>query len=83
MRIVSSSLQKMFPTLFDKKYSKRTYKFLHAKERRTRDSYRAFAEGLFGDRAYDHIKPPVITEKEMLLKVSANQKFENGNNDFF
>lgn len=69
MRVVSKGLQKMFPQLFDKKYSKHAYKFLYAKERRTRDSYRAFVEGLFGDKAYEHIRPPQITEDELLLKV--------------
>lgn len=41
---------------------------MHTLTQRTEASFRAFAEGLFGENAYDKIKLPPIPEREILLK---------------
>lgn len=41
---------------------------MHTLRQRTMASFRAFAEGLYGENAYDKIKLPPIPEREILLK---------------
>lgn len=70
MRKLARNLMKMYPTLFEKKYSKKNYYFLYSREKRTRGSYNAFMEGLFGEHAYEHIRRNRTRDEEHLLKVT-------------
>lgn len=72
--------QAAFPNLIENIYSSSKFLFRHAKKQRAEASYKAFAEGLFGQGASEHIKLPPIPEKDMLLTVNI---YFLGNNFFF
>lgn len=65
---MAKDYKEIFPSLFDKKYSKESIQFMHTLRQRTEASFRAFTEGLYGENAYDKIKLPPIPEREILLK---------------
>ncbi|GAB0089856.1 hypothetical protein DMENIID0001_044730 [Sergentomyia squamirostris] len=58
--------QKQFPTLLKNKYSKNNFFFRHTDTQRTKGSFQAFAEGLFG--SYEHVKAASIPENDTLLR---------------
>lgn len=55
--------------------------FRHSKERCTRFSYYAFVEGLFGERAHFHIKPPIVPDRDLLLTPHQNCEASKNNSD--
>lgn len=60
-----------FPALIGNEYSSDKFFFRHTDFQRSEGSYKAFAEGLFGDQAYDSITldPPPSTDADVLLMV--------------
>lgn len=83
LKNLGENYRKIFPSLFDVNYSKRNYLFRHSKEKCTRFSYYAFVEGLFGDLAHFHIKPPIVPEIDLLLTPHQNCDASKNNSDQF
>lgn len=73
----------MYPKLFDRNYTKHNYLFHHSKETRVRYSYYAFVEGLFGNLAHFHIKPPIVPPIDLLLTPHKSCKESKNNSDTF
>lgn len=57
--------------------------FRHSKEKCTRFSYYAFVEGLFGERAHFHMKPPIVPDQDLLLTPHQNCAASKTNSDTF
>uniref|UniRef100_U5EX79 Multiple inositol polyphosphate phosphatase 1 n=1 Tax=Corethrella appendiculata TaxID=1370023 RepID=U5EX79_9DIPT len=58
----------LFPSVLQPIYDRSRFLFRHTNTERTEASYKAFVEGLFGDRAYENIQLPPIPPKDYLLR---------------
>jgi len=67
---IAARYQKAFPTLLPATYSPESYFFRHSDTQRTQASFRAFADGLFGDDGHLQVTPGSIPERDLLLRVS-------------
>lgn len=70
---IATNFQKYFPNLFESLYTVNNYHFRHTNTERTRASFRAFADALFGEKSYEKIDaeaPP--NHPDLLLKAYAN-----------
>uniref|UniRef100_A0A1B0D7V2 Multiple inositol polyphosphate phosphatase 1 n=1 Tax=Phlebotomus papatasi TaxID=29031 RepID=A0A1B0D7V2_PHLPP len=67
LRGIARYFQKQFPGLLKKNYSKEEFFFRHTDKQRTRASFQAFAEGLFG--SYENVQAAPIPERDTLLQV--------------
>lgn len=69
IRDIARVYKSVFPALIGNSYSADEFLFRHTDFQRTEGSFKAFAEGLFGEGAYNSftIDPP--TNPSMLLNV--------------
>lgn len=58
MRYLGWFFRKTFPTLFER-YSPKKYLFLYTNTSRTKSSYKAFTEGIFGPKVYKIIESQI------------------------
>lgn len=72
LRYLANHFQTMFPNILEKNYTTHNYKFRYTTSDRTNDSMKAFQEGLFGEKAYEHILTPLPLKDDILLKVNLN-----------
>lgn len=72
---IASNFKKYFPNLFDTPYTANNYHFRHTNSERTRASFRAFVDALFGENAYQEIDAEApLNRPDLLLKAYANCK---------
>lgn len=84
MRDLAAVYKSVFPALIGNSYSAEKFRFRHTDFQRTEGSFKAFAEGLFGEGAYNTftIEPPA--KISMLLNVRPSlttfyiTKYKNG-----
>lgn len=68
LKYLAINYQRIFPNLLENIYAPEKFLFRHTKRQRTEASYKAFVEGLFGDKAYDHIQVPQMPDQDMFLR---------------
>lgn len=60
--------QTYFPTLLPRAYTPNHYRFRHTNRQRTQATVRAFADGLFGEGAYQNVQMPSPPNPDFLLR---------------
>lgn len=72
MESIARNYRLRFPHVLQQSYDPNYYYFRHTDRTRTRDSFRAFVNGLFGDEfEYKQIEAnPPSKQPDLLLKVS-------------
>lgn len=68
LKFLAKREQDRFYEVFNGPYVRENYLFRHTKTQRTEASFRAFADGLFGDGAYVHVNPEPEPADDTLLK---------------
>lgn len=69
LRSIAKNYQNSFPHLLGKIYDSKKIHFRHTDKARTRDSYRAFVDGLFGENVQYVDAGPPPNQPDFLLKV--------------
>lgn len=69
MRDLASVYKSAFPALIGNSYSAEKFHFRHTNYQRSEGSFKAFAEGLFGEGAYNSFTIDPLPNPSMLLNV--------------
>jgi multiple inositol-polyphosphate phosphatase / 2,3-bisphosphoglycerate 3-phosphatase len=69
LKNIATRYQRVFPSLLPSTYSRSKYLFQHSDTQRTQASFRAFADGLFGNDGYLQVIPEPIPALDLLLRV--------------
>lgn len=69
MKSIAANYRGIYQDLLDGHYSTDKYSFRHTKTQRTKASFQAFTEGLFGTNAYKDITIPIPPENDTLLRA--------------
>lgn len=70
MQAIARNYQRRFPHILHTKYDKKSFHFRHTEHIRTYDSFRAFADELFGENGHQQIDAePPFNKPDLLLKV--------------
>lgn len=75
LKSIAHNFKKYFPNLFENTYSANKFHFRHTNSERTRSSFRAFFDEIFGKMAHkqiDAVSP--LHQNDLLLKAYANCK---------
>lgn len=75
LQSIGRNFKNYFPTLFESPYDVKRFHFRHTNSERTRSSFIAFFDGIFGEKAHkqiDAVSP--LNEADLLLKAYANCK---------
>lgn len=72
MRDLALVYKSVFPALIENSYSPEKFLFRHTDFQRTEGSFKAFAEGLFGEGAYNSFTIERPENPSMLLNVYSN-----------
>lgn len=72
LRSIAQSYKKEFPELFDVPYDRLKFHFQHTEAERTRDSFYAFVDEIFGENAHTKINAEPTEATQALLKVCLN-----------
>lgn len=70
LKNIATRYQRVYPTLLPTTYSQSKYLFRHSDTQRTQASFRAFADGLFGNNGFQQVTPEPIPARDLLLRVS-------------
>lgn len=70
IRSIANSFLNQFPELFDVPYDPVKFNFQHSDAERTRDSFVAFVDEIFGNNAHTQISAEPTRATQALLKVS-------------
>ncbi|XP_055845414.1 multiple inositol polyphosphate phosphatase 1-like isoform X2 [Episyrphus balteatus] len=62
LKYLAITLQKIFPNIMLKEYDSEHFVFHHTQTQRTEESFKAFAEGLFGPNVYQNIKRDIVPQ---------------------
>lgn len=68
LKLIAANFQGLYPNLLTGHYDADKYSFRHTKTQRTKASFQAFAEGLFGTNAYQNITIPIPLENDTILR---------------
>ncbi|XP_055531961.1 multiple inositol polyphosphate phosphatase 1-like [Wyeomyia smithii] len=68
LKSLAERMKQRFPGIFSEEYSKSKYLFRYTDTQRTEESYKAFAEGLFGKGAHNFIEAETETDRDTLLR---------------
>lgn len=72
LKLLGASYRRAFPNLLNGIHDHYKYLFRHTDTQQTEASYKAFAEGLFGEMGYRSIEPEVtMSRNDPLLRVSS------------
>lgn len=69
LKSVAANFQGLYPNLLNGHYEPEKYYFRHTKTQRTKASFQAFAEGLFGTKGYQNITIPIPSDNDTVLKA--------------
>lgn len=72
MKFLAKNYQRNFENILDKQYDETKFLFRHTDTQRTESSFKAFAEGLFGDNAHERIHLPSPQKSDNLLRPYEN-----------
>lgn len=72
LKFLAMRLQRSFPALMQPNYEQRNFYFQYTKYQRAEASFKAFAEGLFGEGVNEDIQVPQPTLNDTLLRVIAS-----------
>lgn len=70
IRSIANSYLNQFPELFDVPYDPVKFNFQHSDAERTRDSFNAFVDEIFGTNAHTQISAEPTRATQALLKVN-------------
>lgn len=83
LKNIATRYQRAYPTLLPSTYSQSKYLFRHSDTQRTQASFKAFADGLFGNNGFQQVITEPIPARDLLLRVSEmNLKFPTENFTF-
>lgn len=70
LKFLAINYQRIFPDIMENIYDPKKFLFRYTNTQRTEASFKAFAEGLFGENAYQHIQVPTPSaNNDTLLRV--------------
>lgn len=70
IKFLAIRYQQAFPHIMESIYDREKFLFRHTNTQRTEASFKAFVEGLFGPRAYEHVHVDPPAMNDTLLRVS-------------
>lgn len=72
MRTLARRLKAEFPELLNSSYDENNFSFTYTDTQRAQASFQAFAEGLFGEKAYNYVKSVRLPENDTIFSPYFN-----------